>query len=47
MQDSDAGNGGTFASQVILLIGNIYSQIMRIYICGERPLPYLSEHKSE
>jgi actin-like ATPase involved in cell morphogenesis len=28
-------NGGTFSSQVIRLIGIIYSQTMRIYICGE------------
>mgnify|MGYP003111418839 CR=1 FL=1 len=34
-----------FASQVIRLIGNIYSQTMRIYIFGERQLSYLSEHK--
>lgn len=34
--------GGIFASQVIRLIGNIYSQTMRIYICGERPLSYLN-----
>ena len=27
-------SGGIFASQVIRLIGNIYSQTMRIYICG-------------
>jgi len=26
--------GGIFASQVIRLIGNIYSQTMHIYICG-------------
>ena len=32
--------GGIFASQVIQLIGNIYSQTMRIYICGGRPLSY-------
>jgi hypothetical protein len=35
--------GGIFASQVIRLIGNIYSQTMRIYIYGE--CPYQSEHK--
>ena len=29
------------ASQVIRLVGNIYSQTMRIYICGGRPLSYL------
>ncbi|MBA6338169.1 hypothetical protein H4J57_13270 [Colwellia sp. BRX8-7] len=29
------GSGGIYASQVIRLIGNIYSQTMRIYICGE------------
>ena len=36
-------NGGIFASQVIRLTGNIYSQ-MRIYICQERPLSYLRRH---
>ena len=28
-------NGGIFASQIIRLIGNIYSQRIHIYICGE------------
>jgi hypothetical protein len=32
--------GGIFASQVIRLIGNIYSQTMCIYITEERPLSY-------
>jgi hypothetical protein len=36
--------GGIFASQVIRLIGNIYSQTMHIYICGKRLLSYQSEH---
>ena len=40
------GFGGIFASQVIRLIGNIHSQKMRIYISGERPLSYQSEHKT-
>ena len=39
------GNGGIVTSQVIRLIGNIYSQTMRIYICGERPVSYPSRHK--
>ena len=34
--------GGIFASQVIRLIGNIYSQTIHFYICGERPLSYLN-----
>jgi len=38
------GFGGIFASQVIRLIGNIYSQTMHIYIYGERPLSYQSDH---
>jgi hypothetical protein len=33
-QSSD-GFGGIFASQVIRLIGNIYSQTIHVYICGE------------
>jgi hypothetical protein len=32
--------GGIFASQVIRLIGNIYSQTIHIYICEERPVSY-------
>ena len=38
--------GGIFASQVIRLIDNIYRQTMHIYICGELPLWYQSEHKT-
>jgi hypothetical protein len=37
--------GGIFASQVIRLIGNVYSETMRIYISGKRQLTYQSEHK--
>jgi hypothetical protein len=37
---------GIFASQVIRLIANIYSQTIHIYICEERPLSSQSEHKS-
>jgi hypothetical protein len=40
------GFGGIFASKIIRLIGNIYSQTMRIYICGERPLSYQSRPNS-
>lgn len=40
------GNGGIFASQVIRLMGDVYSQIMRIYICEERPLSYQSDLKN-
>jgi hypothetical protein len=37
---------GIFASQVIRLIGNVYSQTMRVYICGERRLSYQSDLKT-
>jgi hypothetical protein len=40
------GFGGIFASQVIRLIGKIYSQTIQIYICEERPVSYRSEHKT-
>ncbi|MFT6206587.1 MAG: hypothetical protein ACJA0T_000490 [Colwellia sp.] len=34
MQNSDAGNFGIFANQVIRLIGDFYNQTMRLFICG-------------
>ena len=38
--------GGIFASQVIRLISNVYSETMRIYISWKRQLTYQSEHKT-
>lgn len=36
--------GGIFASQVIRLIDNIYSQTMRIYICGNVRFRIIADH---